>query len=165
MEKLGAIAGRMQGSTEVSTRSVGSLKKAEITQLDQMLAGMIAYYPHQEIPEMTLQQYRAEFKLQAETHGLANLREAFLATRRRPGQKFFPHPTDIAEVLEEMAKKAKQEVAKSLPKLGCSLCLSPDASGFAGLIVKQQPGRPRYVEPCECRLARERAKKAAEVGA
>lgn len=63
------------------------------------------------------------------------------------------------------AKKAIQAPSKSLPKLGCDLCLGPDTDGFAGLIVKQQPGRPRFVESCECRLARERAKKAAEVGA
>lgn len=49
-----------------------------------------------------------------------------------------------------------------LPKIGCSVCLA-DWDGLAGMV--QQPGGPRVVKPCECRIRREQAKKALEVKA
>jgi hypothetical protein len=63
-----------------------------------------------------------------------------------------------------MKKKADLEQAATLPKIGCGVCL-PDGDGFAGFVYTQQPGGPRVVKACECRLARGRAKKAAEAKA
>lgn len=158
MEKLGAIikAQQSEGSTADLTTSARSLKPAEITQLDQMLAGMVAYYPHQEIPHETMIQYREEFKLMAVKHGLASLRDAWLTIRRRAGQTFFPHPSQVQEELDAMAKKQKQEQMQALPPLGCEEC--KEGVGFApGLVIRVENG-VNQVRFCRCRIARNRAK-------
>jgi hypothetical protein len=151
-----------------SSLSVRPLKKAEITQFEAMMAGMIAYYPHQEIPEPTLKQFRAEFRLMAAQHGIALLRQALLDTRRQPGRRFYPHPNEVSEVLEEMAAKvkakAKADLLAKLPRIGCEKCQGED--GFTpGLVMVQKPGQPRIVDECECKLAWRRAKKELEAKA
>lgn len=152
-------AGRqLEESSAGSSLSVRPLKKAEITQFDSMMAGMIAYYPHQELPESTLKQYRAELRLMATQHGIDLLREALLSARRQPGRKFFPHPSEVSEILEEMATKAKAEAVKKLPNLGCELC---HEKGWAdGWILELDPAGDRRVKKCACYLVREQAKKA-----
>ena len=158
LEEMRAITLRQQsGSQLASLQRARPLDEAQIVQVGELMVNMMAGYPHQAL-EMAAEVYQLAFEDLARIHGIQALETALRLFLTR--QKFFPHPSEVSEVLEEMAKKAKQEAAKSLPKLGCDLCLHPDATGFAGLIVKQQPGRPRIVEWCECRFARERAKKA-----
>jgi len=156
MESVSQIAPELSaGSTAALTRSAAPLSVVEITQFDQMLAGMVAYYPHQEIPSETMEQFRWELRRLAEIHGLPALREAMLSLRRRPHQKFFPHPNDVQGELEAMATRAKQKAEKSLPPLGCVVCRESVA---IGLVPIERNGE-RCVEMCECRKAREAARK------
>lgn len=54
---------------------------------------------------------------------------------------------------------------KSLPPIGCHLCQGDDRHELAGFVYVKQPTGVTFVKPCECRLARARAKKAMEMGA
>jgi hypothetical protein len=56
-----------------------------------------------------------------------------------------------------MGKKAEPVI---LPPIGCDRCKG-NTIGLTGYILVEKPGRPREVAPCECRLARDRAKRKA----
>ena len=81
MGELTQITVWSEGPNGASLVSVKPLTKAEITQFDLMLEGMIAHYPHQEIPGPTQKQFRAEFRVMAVRHGIALLREGLLVGR------------------------------------------------------------------------------------
>lgn len=60
-----------------------------------------------------------------------------------------------------MAKKAKAEQAKKLPKVGCPKC--HDGGFGGGMILVTGENGDRYAKECECLLAYQAAKKALEV--
>lgn len=165
MEQVGSIIGAQQSgaSTAVEPASARSLSVESLRQLGLMLQQLSAAFPHQEVAPETAEIFFATFESLAIQHGMKNLETALRSFLTR--QKFFPHPSEVSEVLDEMAKKKQHEAAKSLPPIGCGLCLDADQNGFAGFVYVKQPTGLTFVKPCECRLARARAKKALEMGA
>jgi hypothetical protein len=87
-----------------------------------MMAQMTAHYPHQELAEETLMSYTHDLARLAQQHGLLAVKTALLVIRIRPGQKFFPHPTEVAEELEAMATKRRDEERKENPYIVDSAC-------------------------------------------
>lgn len=163
LEAVGAISHRQTtGLALALPRREPPLSVAQIEQVGELMANMMAAYPHQAL-EMAAEMFQLAFEDLARTHGIQALETALRWFLTR--QKFFPHPSEVSEVLEAMAKQKKKEMAKALPPLGCLQCLDGEGVGLKGYVIEQPPGRPRFVKACECRLARERAKKAQEVKA
>jgi hypothetical protein len=160
MEKLGSIAAGMSNGLQTAGQQSGQLSRTTEarTQLRTFLEQMVAAFPHQEIPSDTMKMWRLAFEAMVREHGMERLQVALASFLTA---KFFPHPHEVNEVLDQMAKKEHAAQMASLPKIGCQVCL-PDGDGFAGFIYTQQPGGPRVVKPCECRTRREQAKKALE---
>jgi hypothetical protein len=76
------------------------LSDSELQHLVSLCRQMQAYYPHQEFARETVDGYLFDFERLAVMHGLDRLEQAFLNLRVRRGQKFFPHPTEVAEEIE-----------------------------------------------------------------
>jgi hypothetical protein len=74
-----------------------------------MCRQMAAFYPHQEMCAETVEGYMLEFERMAVKQGIHRLEGAFLALRSKPGQKFFPHPTEVAEEIEEQIEAEQEE--------------------------------------------------------
>jgi hypothetical protein len=165
MEKLGNIAAAIGTELQTATRPGTQLSRPTETrnQLRAFLKQMAAAFPHQEVVPETAEVWRLAFENLLREHGLKRLETALASFLTRT--KFFPHPSEVREVLDEMAKKAKQVANAALPPIGCSACLDGDGDGMAGFVYTHRPGQPREVKPCECRLARARAKKALEAKA
>lgn len=70
---------------------------------------MLAYYPSQELAPETIDGYLLELERLAVTHGLQRLEQAFIELRGRPGQKFLPHPTEVAEEIERQSESTRHE--------------------------------------------------------
>lgn len=161
MEKLADISLQQQsGSTAALTPSVARLSAVQRRQVGNLLANMAAGYPHQEETSETAEVYQLAFEDLAMEFGMPMLERSLRGFLSR--QKFFPHPSEVRVELDEMAKKAKAEAAKGLPKVGCEVCM-PEGNGFAGTILKLNTANEREAHDCECLLAHRRAKKAAEV--
>jgi hypothetical protein len=58
--------------------------------------------------------------------------------------------------------KKGPEAEPTLPAIGCDACKDEIARGY---VFKNMPDGWRGLVPCECRLSRERAKKAMQVSA
>lgn len=157
MEDMRAIALRSQSGSQLALlRRARPLSGAQIVQVGELMANMMAGYPHQAL-EMAAEVYQMAFEDLARLHGLKNLETAlrgFLTSRR-----FFPHPSEVREVLDEMATKAKKEAMNSLPKLGCDEC-EGQCLDLIGFVMETRPGQGRAVVPCKCRIRRDAAKKA-----
>lgn len=161
LEDLRAISLRQTSESRLaSLQRARPLDEAQIVQVGELMANMMAGYPHQAL-EMAAEVYQLAFEDLARIYGIRSLEMALRSFLTL--QKFFPHPSEVREVLDEMAKKAKQVANAALPPIGCSACL--DGDGMAGFVYTHRPGQPREVKPCECRLARARAKKALEAKA
>jgi hypothetical protein len=161
MEDLRAISLR-QGiaSTGALMRPEQQLAPAQKLQIGELLANMVAAYPHQDMAE-SMPMYQRGWERLAVEFGTGPLEQAleFMLTL----QKFFPHPSEVREVLDEMAKKEQAKVQAQLPRIGCDICKDQDGlTGLIGFVLVDRPGRGRAVEPCECRKRRELAKKAME---
>lgn len=162
MEQTGnIIRAQSEGSSGAALVSKTSLNVESLRQLGRMLQQMTAAFPHQEVPPETAEVFFATFETLAIQHGMKNLETALRSFLTR--QKFFPHPSEVSEVLDEMEKKAKAGMLASLPKLGCELC---HEKGWAdGWVLVLDAGGNRRVKECECFLARARAKKGLEAKA
>lgn len=161
MEKLGQIIKAQQSgeSTAVTLVSDRSLTVESLRQLGLMLQQMSAAFPHQEVPPETAEVFYMTFEDLAIQYGMKSLETALRSFLTR--QKFFPHPSEVAEVLEEMKQKSNTERMASLPKIGCEKC-GPEGSDFPGYVYVEKPGFPRAVTDCACRIRREQAKRALE---
>lgn len=157
MEKVGQIIKAQQsgGSKELARPGNKRLTRDSIVQLGTMLRQMSAAFPHQEYDPETTKVFLLTFEDLAMEFGVKNLEVALRWFLSR--QKFFPHPAEVREELEEMAKKTKAEQAKSLPKIGCPKC--HDGGWADGWILAEVNGI-RVVKKCDCMIAREIAKKA-----
>lgn len=166
MEKLGQIIKARQSaeSGALALPGMQRLTRDSMVQLGTMLRQMSAAFPHQEYDGETTKVFLMTFEDLALEFGVPNLEQALRRFLSR--QKFFPHPAEVREVLEEMKQKAQSELNRALPKIGCDKCMQTGEDGLPhgleGFIYVQRPGQPQFVKPCECRLARERAKKALE---
>jgi hypothetical protein len=150
-------AGQSEESTEAKQLSVkpSSVSNESTRQVSILLEQMAAGFPSQEVPPETAEMWTMAFGDLAVEYGVEQVRKALrvLVTR----QKFFPHPAEVAEVLEEMAKKQQAELRKQLPKVGCELCRDSVVPGHT--IVLDDAGY-RAVRECGCLLAYRAAKQA-----
>jgi hypothetical protein len=158
MENLGAIikAAQSVGSKELAVHGTRQLPRDSVIHLATMLRQMGAAFPHQEYAEETTEIFLLMFEDLALKYGLNELETALRSFLTK--QKFFPHPAEVAGVLEEMANKAKQEAKKSLPKIGCPKC--HDGGWAPGHILTVDEKGDRFVKECECLLEYRAARKA-----
>jgi hypothetical protein len=152
---------RRQELTALTTHSTGKLSERDGALLTTLLRQMVPRYPHQDLSE-SMAGLLHDFEALAMKYGLRQVRDVLADLRIRPGQKFFPQPDQVAEECEAMAKNQRAEQERSLPAIGCDVCKGEIASGY---VFKNMPDGWRGLVPCECRLARERAKKAMQVSA
>jgi hypothetical protein len=156
MEKISTVALRQQaGSTELTTNSTQLLDDASVEKLARLLQQMVPRYPHQDLSP-SMESMLHDFEALAVRYGLKTVRDALAELRIRPGQNFFPQPSEVAQECEAMALKAKQEAAKSLPPIGCEKCRDGIAIGY----IRVERDGNRYVVECECLKARRAAKNA-----
>jgi hypothetical protein len=110
MEAIKAIA--LAQSLEHSALSVRGAERQlsceEHQQLTTLCEQMQAHYPHQEFADETVKGYLFDLERLAVLHGLDVLRVALLNLRLRPGQKFFPHPSEVAEEIEQMLEADRE---------------------------------------------------------
>lgn len=106
MEKLTDRAGR-EDLTETSKRLSKQLKQAEIMRLDALMLRTVAYYPNQEMSPETFTEFREAFKQMALLHGVGAVENAVIGTRLR--SKFFPHPAEVNEIIEEQIDIERHE--------------------------------------------------------
>ncbi len=153
MQELREIAQRRESSA-MSTRSQQQLSVVATTAFDLSLMRMAAHYPHQELGEMTADVYREAFRELAQRHGVATLEQAFAALRLKPGQKFFPHPTEVAEELEAMKEAKSQEDVKAHPYTPCNrrdlMHNGAHAECHDGLMLYKENGY-NIAQVCECK--------------
>jgi hypothetical protein len=151
---------QIAASSTALARREQRLDEAQIVQVGELMANMIAGYPHQSLG-MAMEVYQMAFEQLTLEFGMANLETALRSFLTH--QKFFPHPSEVREVLEEMAAKvkakAKADLLAKLPKIGCEKCQD---GGAPGLVIVQNPGQDRFAQECECKLAWRRAKKELE---
>jgi len=159
MESISQIIKAQQpaGSNELALPGTQQLSRDSVIQLGAMLRQMSAAFPHQEYDAETTRIFLLTFEDLATEYGMKNLETALRSFLTR--QKFFPHPSEVREVLDEMAKKKKQQATAALPKLGCPKCHD---GGFTDGYILQVIDGVRYAKECDCLLERRRAKKAME---
>lgn len=136
-------------SSAALTHSAGPLSAASKAHLGQMLAQMAAAWPAQELPEETAQMYQLGMEDLAEEFGVQDLRQALrhFLTRSR----FFPHPSEIREELEAMAKRKQEEAKARREPLGpCGIC------DGVRMVLSTKPDGERVANWCECVLSRRR---------
>jgi hypothetical protein len=144
MERITAIEVRqLVGSNALSVRGTElRLNDAQLEQLDQLNRQMQAYYPHQEFAEETIRGFQFDLERLAVMYGVYRLQTALLNIRIKPGQKFFPHPSEVSEELEALVKKEKQEAREANPYVPCGRCVS-------GMILEFR-NDGRFAVRCAC---------------
>lgn len=159
MQKLDQIIKAQQSgeSSALALPGTQQLTRDSLVQMGTMLRQMSAAFPHQEYGQETTEIFLLTFEDLAVEYGLTNLEAVLRKFLSR--QLFFPHPAEVRKELDEMASKAKAEVKKALPRIGCPKCHD---GGFAdGYILKINPDRKREVWECDCMKAYRKAKKEA----
>lgn len=68
---------------------------------------MQAHYPHQEFATETIEGYLFDFERLAVLYGIQLVEVALLNLRIRPGVRFFPHPSEVAEEIEVQRDKER----------------------------------------------------------
>lgn len=160
MERLGSIAAGTSAELQGVKQRSGQLSRTTEAraQLASLVEQMTAGFPHQEWEADTMKIWRLGFEELVRRHGIEQLRVALQSFLTR--QKWFPHPSEVSEVLDEMATKRAAAARKALPKIGCDVCANE--IGMRGYLVEQHPGQPRYLRPCACRIEYEKAKRELE---
>jgi hypothetical protein len=140
------VAQQSVESSAASPQSTGRLNSSDGRELATMVGQMVAYYPHQEMGAETVAGYMHDLSRLAMKHSLPAVKTALLTLRIRPGQKFFPHPSEVAEELEAMATKAREEARTQNPYVPDPECkhLLP---GQAWVVDKDGD---RVLGRCEC---------------
>jgi hypothetical protein len=103
---------------------------------------MQAYYPHQEFNRDTVEGYSFDLERLAVKYGIDRLEWVLRDLRIKPGQKFFPHPSEVSEALEEMVKREQQQAREANPYVPCDRCCS-------GMVIVERDG-VRFAERCQC---------------
>jgi len=80
-------------------------------------------------------------------YSLVMVRDALLRIRLRPGQKFFPHPTEVAQELETMAEAGRLQRLKDHPYVPCA----GEKHYDGGLVVRFDKERNRVMRECACK--------------
>jgi hypothetical protein len=123
------------------------LEDAELATFHTLMEQMWAYYPNQEFAVDTVEGYQFDLERLAAIHGLEALWTVLLALRIRAGQRFFPHPSEVTEALEAMAKKGRDEMRAENPYVPQPGCNHISSDGMAWVIDK---AGDRVLGRCEC---------------
>jgi hypothetical protein len=75
-------------------------------------------------------------------YGIDRLEWVLREIRIKPGQKFFPHPSEVSEALEEMVKREQQKLREANPYVPCGQCCS-------GMVIVERDGVSK-AERCQC---------------
>jgi hypothetical protein len=149
MQKSAITTAPTRASALTSRPSEERLSDAEYSMLATLFAQMMAAYPHQELGEAA-EMYLRGFEILAVRHGLVRVKEAMqelLVTRR-----FFPHPSELAEVLNDMQTKERQQFLRDHPYVPCGKCDEGMVFVYAdGSPYDWHQGGPRYVAECPCK--------------
>lgn len=107
------VAPQSAESSGARALSVRRLSPALKLQVGSMLDQMTAAFPSQELHPDTARMYQRGAETLAEEYGIARVETALESFITR--QKFFPHPSEIREVLEVMAAKERTEKQAANP--------------------------------------------------
>ena len=139
----GLLVPQVNGSNRESTLSVRLESDSDSQQLVELMAQMAAHYPHQDIGPAA-ESFLFDMQRLRQKHGVQSVKTALLALRIRPGQKFFPHPSEVAEELEAMeAKSAQYNKFQADPACECRKL----QKGFTWVIDKDGD---RVIGRCPC---------------
>lgn len=108
---------------------------------------MAANYPHQALPDETGDIWREGIERLALKYTLRRVRDVLADFLIRPGQRFFPHPSEIAEALEERMANERAEFLKAHPYTPCAEC------DGQGMVVKRREDGRFFADECECKKA------------
>ncbi len=108
------------------------------------------HYPSQEFGPDTVKGYLFDFERLAVKHGLSRFERVMLDFRIRPGQRFFPHPSEVAEALESLVHREREEERLRATKFVRAVACQCSAHTDGYVIVAYAPGRPSGAYRCEC---------------
>jgi len=151
MEKLVEVA-QMTESALTKKPSEERLSDAEYSILVELVTQMAAAYPHQELGE-SLEILLRGYEILAIRYGLCRVKNVLQQLLVTPGQKFFPHPSQLAEALQQMVSNEYRQFLKENPYVSCGTC-------DEGSVILNRDGTPwdhrsreqRYVADCVCRI-------------
>jgi hypothetical protein len=133
----------VESSARLTRGTESHLSELQLAMLSQLCRQMQAYYPHQEFAEETIQGYQFDLERLMAIYGFDRMRTVLLRLRIRPGQKFFPHPSEVSEGLEGLLVEERCNARKLNPWVPCGGC------GTSGMVVTERKGA-RFAERCEC---------------
>ena len=135
---------RMAGSNALSLPSSKRLDAVSKEKLGWMLAQLAAAYPHQDMAEAA-DMYQLGYEVLSIEFGLDRVELAFRHCTTHT--KFYPHPADVREILENMAAKTKQQLLKEHPYVPCGKC----SDGLVR-VPADHHHTYSYVDWCQCKL-------------
>ena len=145
MQALSQVVLR-SGSTALSTRSEKRLSDEQVLHLLTLLEQTAARYPHQDLAP-AMEGYLHDFEALALKYGMEPVHQALMELRIKPRQRFFPQPSEVAEVIEEIMAKQAVEERQSNPIRDCAACgnsrLTFHRTGEGGALRT-------WAEDCEC---------------
>jgi hypothetical protein len=153
-------------STRAVERSARPLSIAESKALTVLLDQMAAHYPHQTITDETGEIWREAIEILVARYTLPRVRTALSEFLVKPGQKFFPHPSEIAEALEQMVTEERRRILRENPFIPCGRCdggivlVNRDGSPYDSL-----KGGPVAMHDCDCKVEWRRRTKSASIDA
>lgn len=142
MEAISKVA-TQSGAAITSRRSATRLNAEELKFLLTLLEQTADRYPHQDL-SIAMEGYLHDFEVLAIRYSLRLVMKSLGELRVRPGQRFFPQPSEVAEVIEEIMAKDKAQFLKDHPWHPCSRCDN-------GYVVVERDGR-NVAERCQCWL-------------
>jgi hypothetical protein len=145
-----------QESRIIDQLSARPLSATETSALTVLLDQMQAAYPHQEFTDETAAVWREALKVLVARHGITRLRAVLAEFLVRPGQKFFPHPSEISEALEAMQTQERRRILRENPFTACGLNGCVDGLvrvNRDGSLYDWRVGGPSALRDCACKLA------------
>jgi hypothetical protein len=119
-----------------------SMKPEEEEELSLLLDQTILRYPHQDLSR-AIDGFYHDYTLLCERYGLPAVKQALQELRLMPGQRFFPQPSECAEVAEEIVKRRKAEEAKANAFRPCGKC-------YSGLVRVVKENGMSVMRDCQC---------------
>lgn len=141
MEQVSQIALR-SASALTRNHSGELLSDAEFLMLHELMLQMATRYPHQDLSE-SLEGFQQDTERLAVRFGIRRVQAVMAEFRIKPGQKFFPHPSEIAEALEVAMANERAQFLKDHPYTPCGEC------HFGDVVVRREDGSTCVVK-CEC---------------
>lgn len=144
MEQLREVALTFGSATQLA-RSERRLNSADGALLTVLLEQTAARYPHQDLAP-AMQGYLHDFEKLALRYTLKRVMAALEELRIRPGQRFFPQPSEVAEVIEELMANERTQFLKDHPYTPCGEC-------HDGMMIDKREDGGFVARECECKKA------------